>query len=258
MTDAERIVDVYGAAYITEYYDSLTQENREIGEFLLAGSRSLEGLPGPLRALDVGCGPTMLYWALFLPVIDEHNGMDVLPGNIAAVRAEVDRGLTGDSPTHYAPVTAYLDGRLPPVQDRFGERCRRIGALSVANAAATWPAADQSMALVTAMFSLEVLPDLAACRRALAEARRVLRAGGRLLITAIAETTQWHVGDHIGRSVALTAEALGEALAAAGFVDVVVERRVAATAVDQNQGYQWILFGSADVPRAAPVHHIAL
>ena len=233
-------------AYLAEYYGSLTDENLTIGRFLADAARPREGAERPLRALDMGCGPTLLYWALFFDGYDEYHGVDAGEDNVACLRADIALGRSSRMHPRYRPVCQHLDGLASGgKRPRFRALCERVRSVVLGDAGGTWAFPDGSMDLVTMVFSLEVLPSADHVRRALGEARRVLSPGGRLVLATLCETTSWRSGDYVGRCLRFTRESLEADLSASGLGEVSVERRAATTAIACNQGYQWMLFATA-------------
>jgi SAM-dependent methyltransferase len=236
----------HAEAYLDEYYGSLTEENLTIGRFLAGAAKPREDAVRPRRALDMGCGPTLLYWALFFDGYDEYNGVDASEENVASVRGDIVLGRSSRMHARYRPVCQHLDGLVPDgKRPRFRSLCERVLSVAVGDAASTWAFADGSMELVTMVFSLDVLASTAHVRMALSEARRVLSPGGRLVVCTLCETTTWRVGDYVGRCLHFTRESLEADLSAAGLEEVSVERRAATTAIACQQGYQWMLFATA-------------
>lgn len=238
----ESEADHYLQPYLDAYYGSLTEENLEIGRFLHEATRP-KATGRPTCALDVGCGPTMLYWGLFVHPYDTHNGMDGLQSNLDAVQAEVIRVRNGDVHERYREICAWHgDAGV----ERMTALCNRIGRLEAVDFANDWPFADRSMDLVTMVFAVECLPTIEKLDHALAEARRVMNPDARLVIVSLCETTTWKIGDYTGSCLHMTAELLDTALRRAGFANVDVRRAAAETAVSKDQGYSWMLFATAD------------
>lgn len=249
MSTTSSLEQLYGQPYFNEYYDHLSLENQEAGCFLMEATADLRGDGQPLRGLDVGCGPTMLYWSPFLCDLDEYHGMDGLAGNIETVLKERDHCLGGDIHPRYREVCDFRDRHVGAVMPGRIERiCARVRTVVQADMTSRWPFADAAMSLVTMIFCLEVLPDVDAVRRTLAEARRVLRAAGRLVIVTTADAEKWRIADYEVACQALKPELVAELLLAAGFTDIRSERRPACTAMERQQGYSWLLFARGDVP----------
>lgn len=233
-------------AYLTEYYDSLTDENLNIGRFLADAARPRGTAARPARALDMGCGPTLLYWALFVDGYDEYHGVDASEDNVASLRRDIAAGITGRMHARYRSVCEHLFGGIAGGPEaRIKALCQRVLSVQIGDAAGSWAFPDGSMDLVTMIFALEVLASTEQLRHALGEARRVLRPGGRLVACTLCETTSWRVGDFVGSCLHLTRGSLAAELASAGFEEVSVERCAATTAVARQQGYTWMLFAAA-------------
>ena len=233
----------YLQPYLDEYYDCLTIENLEIGTFLIEATRPPTGKVYA-SSLDVGCGPTLLYWGLFMHPCVTHHGIDVLPTNLEAVKAEINSARNGVVHRRYQEICDYFGDAGDPI--RFLNLCERVGRLEAVDASGIWPFATGDINVVTMLFSIEVLPTTEALERSLMEAKRVLSDGGRLVLVSLCDTLSWKIGEYTGRCLCLDSELLFLSLERAGFTDVVVERKMAVTASSKGQGYQWMLFVKAN------------
>ena len=132
--------DVFASgAYWREYYASLGHENREVGEFLLETARSLSA--GRLKILDAGCGPTLLYWAVFVPGDNEIHGFDISASNIRDNKKRMDdvrRGLFDPGlveAAHYAIQS--MSANTTP-EDHLVAKVGQVASLSVADLSGRW------------------------------------------------------------------------------------------------------------------------
>lgn len=236
----------YIDAYMDEYYASLTRENLEIGRFLAEAASGLPDLGAPKRIVDVACGPSALYWALFMKGFDEHHGVDAREENMAHVRGEVAASAHGEMPGRYQDVCAAVAGSHPgPVHPHFADVCKRFKSLVSGDLRSTWPFPDGFADVVTSIFGIEHLDTMEDFRRALGEVRRILKPGGRFVFVNLCMTGPWRFRGEPIHVLPLTESSLAEEVRRAGFGEVSVERRAATTAVELDQGYDAMLFGTA-------------
>lgn len=236
----------YIDAYLDEYYASLTRENLEIGQFLAQATTGLPELGRPRRVVDVACGPSALYWALFMDGFDEHHGVDAREENVEHVRKEVASAGEGKMPGRYRDVCESVVGAHPdPAHPHFARVCGRFKSLVSGDLRGTWPFPDGFADAVTSIFGIEHLDAMEDFRHALAEVRRILKPGGRFVFVTLCMTGPWRFRGEPIHVLPLTEAALAQELRQAGFGDVSVERRAATTAVELDQGYDAMLFGSA-------------
>jgi SAM-dependent methyltransferase len=239
--------DVFASgAYWREYYSSLGHENRVTGEFLLeAAPRAGEG---GLTILDAGCGPTVLYWAVFVPGANEIHGFDLNPSNIRAVECSIERASRGHFDDAHLEAAAHALARqsspLTP-QKHLQEKARQLRSLCVADLSRRWPYGAGQFDFVQSCFAFECLPNWQSFDSALMEARRVLRPGGRLALVNVAHSTAWNCGGHSLPLLSVTADGMREKLMTLGFrVDVL--RDVESTDLEwREQGYGNLLLTCA-------------
>lgn len=150
MPAVERYVPAAGRAWLTRLYDPAMALTMREGAFRPALVAAVLAAPAPRVVLDVGCGTGTLAEQLAL-----------------ADPAVAIVGVDGDGE---------VLGRARAKGQRFGDRVRFGEGL-----ASALPLEDGSVDAVVASLVLHHLAP-AAKRAALAEARRVLRGGGRLVI----------------------------------------------------------------------------
>jgi SAM-dependent methyltransferase len=176
--------DVFASgAYWREYYSSLGHENREVGEFLLEAATSLS--TARLKILDAGCGPTLLYWAVFIPGDDEVHGFDINRSNLQDNQRQIDdvqRGLFDAGLVEAARHAIRAMCATTTPEHHLADKARQVATLSVADLSQLWPYESEQFDLVQSCFALEALPDWTSFDAALGEARRVLRPGGCLAL----------------------------------------------------------------------------
>ncbi len=74
--------------YMDEFYGSLTEENKEIGTFLHESDHAG-------RLLDVACGPSALYWAMFHPNVTHFCGIDAREDSITHLQSLLAEAANG-------------------------------------------------------------------------------------------------------------------------------------------------------------------
>ncbi len=247
--NAKRASEVrYIDRYMESFYDSLTQENLEIGMFLREASTAARAV-GHKRVLDVGCGPSMLYWALFLDAAEEYHGLDVREDNMDSLRQETAEGLSGKMHPRYRDVSEHMlrmRGEVAHPEHFFISCCRRFRSLTAYDLQDRWPCEDGSMSVVMSVFGLDHVDSPEGFLASLREVRRVLEPGGRFVYTTLCETSSWSFEGEEAMCLHTTKESLEQDLQKAGFTNIHVERRAASTAVERDQGYKWMLFGWAE------------
>ena len=153
--------DVFASgAYWREYYASLGHENREVGEFLLEAAWSLS--TAGLKILDAGCGPTILYWTVFVPGDNEVHGFDINPSNIKSNRRRIDevrRGVFDAGLIEAARHAVRAMSANTTPEDHLTDKARQVATLSVADLSRRWPYQSEQFDLVQSCFALEALAD---------------------------------------------------------------------------------------------------
>jgi SAM-dependent methyltransferase len=242
------ISDVFASgAYWREYYSSLGHENRVAGEFLFEAAQPIVSDRG-LRILDAGCGPTVLYWAVFIPGDNEIRGFDLNPSNIRAVERWIERANHGHfDDAHLEAASHALDRQSSPLtpQRHLLDKARQVRSVVVADLGQRWPYETAAFDFVQSCFAFECLPDWRSFDAALAEASRVLRPDGRLALVNVAHGTAWNCDGQRLPLLSLTADVMRNKLAA---LDLRVEmvRDVKSTDSDwREQGYGNLLLTCA-------------
>jgi hypothetical protein len=142
--------DIFASgAYWREYYSSLGHENRVAGEFLLEAATPLAA-KGNLNILDAGCGPTVLYWAVFVPGANKIHGFDLNASNILAVQRWIDQAARGQFDEAHLEAASHAlarqSSRLTPQQ-----HLRPGGRLALVNVAhgTAWNCDGQRLPLLS-------------------------------------------------------------------------------------------------------------
>lgn len=240
--------DVFASgAYWREYYSSLGHENRVAGEFLLEAAKPLVGQRG-LRILDAGCGPTVLYWAVFVPGDNEIQGFDLNPCNIRAVESRIERANRGHFDDAHLEAAAHALGRqfspLSP-QRHLLDKAKQVRSVIVADLGERWPYEAEQFDFVQTCFAFECLPDWRSFDAALAEAYRVLQPGGRVALVNVAHGTAWNCDGQRLPLLSVTAEGMQTKLTALDF-RIEILREIQSTDPDwREQGYSSLLLTCA-------------
>jgi SAM-dependent methyltransferase len=217
MTACHADGDVFASgAYWREYYSSLGHENRVAGEFLFDAVKPIAG-GRRLRILDAGCGPTVLYWAAFLPGDNEIWGFDLNPSNIRVVDSWIERANRGQFDDAHLEAASHALSRqsssLTP-HEHLLAKAQQVRSVVVADLARQWPYETAEFDFVQSCFAFECLPDWRSFDTALAEACRVLRPAGRLALVNVAHGTAWNCDGQRLPLLSVTADAMREKLTA--------------------------------------------
>jgi ubiquinone/menaquinone biosynthesis C-methylase UbiE len=239
--------DVFACgAYWREYYASLGHENREVGEFLLEAATSLS--TAGLKILDAGCGPTLLYWAAFVPGDNEVYGFDINPSNIRDNKRRMDdvkRSLFDAGLVEAARHAIRVMSASTTPEDHLAEKGRQVVTLSVADLSRRWPYESEKFDLVQSCFALEGLPDWTSFEAALGEARRVLRSGGCLALVNSSQGTGWICDNHRFPTLFVTSDDMRKRIERSGLRVRSMREVESADTNWRMQGYSKVLLTSA-------------
>lgn len=232
----------YLTAYMDEYYGNLSTENAEIGAFLRDSHVREVGDTGSKKLLDVACGPSSFYWALFLPAVTEFHGLDAREDSITYLQNLVDTAAQGEAEPRYLEIAQWHGFDSAEAAAHVRDVAGRYRTLSVHNIVDPWPYEDGSLNAVMSCFGIDHVETPEEFLKVLSEAYRVLAPGGTLTLATLCETTSWHCGGMTGACLLTTAESLRRDLEAVGFEVAFLEERKATTALDMNQGYEKMIF----------------
>jgi SAM-dependent methyltransferase len=240
--------DVFASgAYWKEYYSSLGHENREVGEFLSEATMSLTE-PRRLKILDAGCGPTLLYWAVFAAGSNEVHGFDISPINVQRSRACVDAALDGKFENGLLEAAAHAVQALRLAvtsEHHLVAKARQVATITVADLSRRWPYETGHFDMVQSCFAFENLPDWQSFDTALAEACRVLRPGGLLALANGAYGSSWICDKRHFPTLFITAEVITTKIRRSRLQGRTM-RGIASNDADwRTQGYSKVLLTSA-------------
>jgi ubiquinone/menaquinone biosynthesis C-methylase UbiE len=239
--------DVFATgAYWREYYASLGHENREVGEFLLEAARSLS--TAGLKILDAGCGPTILYWTVFVPGDNEVHGFDINPSNIESNRRrtdEVRRGVFDAGLIEAARHAVRAMSATTTPERHLADKAQQVAGLSMADLSQPWPYESEHFDLVQSCFALEALPNWTSFDAALGEARRVLRSGGCLAVANGSQGTDWICDNQLIPTLFVTPEDMRKRIERSGLRVKSMREVESADTSWRTQGYSKVLLTSA-------------
>ncbi len=114
----------YIQRYMREEYSSIDSEIRLIGKLLFENARG--------RVLDFGCGPSLLFWSMFMQKATRIDGFDIVPENIGYLNGLLS---LKRKPLIYAKLASNVKNRLLKKKDvgSFQEGFKKIGRLKVGN-----------------------------------------------------------------------------------------------------------------------------
>ena len=232
----------YLTAYMDEYYGNLSTENEEIGTFLRDSHVREAGDTGPKKLLDVACGPSSFYWALFLPDVTEFHGLDAREDSIVYLQNLVETAVQGDIEPRYLEIGTWHGFDAPTAETHVRDVAQKYRNTSVHDIVKPWPYEDGSLNAVMSCFGIDHVETPEEFLHVLSEARRVLAPGGTLTLATLCETSSWHCGGATGACLFTTAESLRRDLEAVGFEVPFLEERKATTGLEMNQGYEKMIF----------------
>jgi SAM-dependent methyltransferase len=240
--------DVFASgAYWREYYAELGHENAAAGEFLYEVSAPL-ARARRLRVLDAGCGPTALYWTLFVPGDNQVEGFDLNPANIASALQQIERAKRGEADAALCLAAEHALRLLSSGESAVAhirEKAAQIRSLTVGDLTRPWPAGDGQFDLVQSCFALECLPRWEDFEFALTEACRVLKPGGQLALVNVSGANEWHCNGIGFPTLNLTPGDMKKRVAKAG-LQLLQCREVQSKDVSvRDQGYGSITLTSA-------------
>jgi SAM-dependent methyltransferase len=241
--------DVFASgAYWREYYAELGHENAAAGEFLYEVSAPL-ARAGHLRVLDAGCGPTALYWTLFVPGDNEVEGFDLNPANIASALRQIEQARQGEADAALCLAAEHAHRLFSPEESavtHIRKKAAQIRSLTVGDLTRSWPAGDGQFDFVQSCFALECLPRWEDFEFALTEACRVLKPGGQLALVNVSGANEWHCNGIGFPTLNLTLSGMKDRIAKAG-LQLLQCREVQSKDVSvRDQGYGSITLTSAE------------
>lgn len=244
--------DVFASgAYWREYYSELGHENAAAGEFLREAAAPLMPIGG-LDLLDAGCGPTALYWALFVPGQNRVEGFDLNPANIAHAQRQIDQAKAGtiDPSLEIAARHAVdlLGLKIGP-GEHIRQKAQQIRKLGTGDLTRPWPCEKGRYDFVQSVFALECLPSWESFEFALDQAAQALMPGGRLALVNVSRANEWHCNGMGFPTLNLTQDGMKRRIAPTG-LELIEIREVESKDVSvRDQGYGSIILTAAEKPR---------
>lgn len=229
----------YLDAYMDEFYGSLTTENEEIGRFL---SEVAFPQVDKVKVLDVACGPSAFYWTLFHKGIGELHGLDARMDSIDYLRQIADACARGDIDPRYLEVARWHGLADGEATDFVRQAAGRVKTLHEHDIASRWPYEDGMFHGVVSCFGIDHVETPDEFAFALAEANRVLATDGVITLATLCETNSWRCGQTYAACLFTTKNSLHDNLVKAGFRPTMLEERSATTALENDQGYEKMLF----------------
>lgn len=221
--------------YLDEYYSFLSDENKVIGDFIYS-----ETIPSA-EILDVGCGPSFLYWAGFHPFAKKITGLDIKEDSVAFVNHEISEIKLGKIHPRYLEVLDYVKSKSN--QTDFVNQVNHFNVLQ-ADLSTEWDIENDSVDLVISIFGLDCLDSKEQFDFCLSQAFRVLRNNGKLIVITLCDTDVWHCGDAIIKCLNVNSSFLNKSLERAGFKNPKILEAAAVTAIEKKQGYDKMLLCS--------------
>jgi len=221
--------------YMDEFYSSLTQENEEIGTFLHESDHSG-------RLLDVACGPSAFYWAMFHPNVTDFHGIDAREDSIVHLQNLINEAAKGNVDSRYAEIARWHGLSEADVPVSVISTAKRFTTAKVHDICVRWPYEANSFEGVVSCFGVDHVESKEEFLCVLQEAHRVLVTGGMFTLATLCETNSWICGGSLCACLYTTRESLEHDLSSVGFRVVFLEERKATTALENGSGYEKMLF----------------
>lgn len=225
----------YLTHYMDEFYSSLTEENEEIGKFLHDSNHSG-------RLLDVACGPSALYWAMFHPNVTDFHGIDAREDSIEHLQNLINEAVKGNVEPRYAEIARWHGVSDTDVPTSVISTAQRFTTAKVHDISVEWPYVEDSFEGVVSCFGVDHVESADEFCRVLRDAHRVLVTGGTFTLATLCETNSWICGGNLCACLYTTKESLEHDLSSSGFRVVFLEERRATTGLENGQGYEKMLF----------------
>lgn len=225
--------------YMSEYYSSLGQENRDAGAFLLSVSERPPKRQ-TIRMLDAGCGPTLLYWFVFSPNVTECHGFDIQVGAVNFVKKQIADAIKCrfcPALIEAAQKAVYSDSSGLHAKKYLMEKSLRIQSIKVADLCEQWPYESSAFDVIQSCFAIECLPNTGCLDNALREARRLLYPGGFLNLVNVSRGTHWLCGGKSYELLYLSPAILEAKLQEIGFEVASIEEIKSVDKDTRDQGY---------------------
>lgn len=229
--------------YLSEYYKGLSKENIMIGK-LLFRETSRHG-----RLLDVGCGPSLLYWALFMRNVHRIDAGDILPANIKHINHLLKEKIIEKESVQIVEFiySKILKKKIDnnQIKQEILKTYNKIGSLKKSDITKTLGFNQNSYDYVSAIFCVDCLRDYDELYTAVKNMRNCLKKGGKIILVTLGGTTTWVVQHRVIRALRITKDILEHILFFLGFKNIRIERHSALVAKELREGYENILFTTA-------------
>ena len=243
--------------YLKQYYLTETIPSDELAIYNAVLSYLHTERPHFARALEFGCGPTVHHSIPFIPYVQELHLADYLPANLAAVQ----QWLQGDSEAHnwdmYIKGVLQLEGVTTPGRlavdiRRTQMRCK-ITQLKPGNLYWQRPLQEHATyPLVLSFYCADsATSSKAQWRLFMQRLFTLVEPGGTLILSALHNATQYHVGTRCFPSAQVTENDMYAALRDGRFVPETLDLRVVPVAEWAAEGFERIIIARAHKQPAA-------
>jgi SAM-dependent methyltransferase len=236
------------AEYIREYLDRRVEPDEQAAiRFQVAFLRRARTVFQ--RALEYGCGPTLMRALAAAPYVDSLDMADRLESNLRHVRrwSRCDPGADDWSP--FAEYVLRCEGDAAPSRERVlarEARTRRVLSELLATDARRrdplGPGRSASYDLLLSSFCLDCLsPSKAVWRRCMRNVFGLLRPGGSFVLLALRDCERYRVGDRWFPGANLSRSDLELALLACGAEPAALEVEECDLPSHADQGYRGLI-----------------
>jgi SAM-dependent methyltransferase len=202
----------YIKRYMREEYSSIDSEIRLVGRLLFDNAKG--------KVLDFGCGPSLLYWAMFMQKATSIDGFDIVPENIGYLKALISRKR---KPQIYGRLASYVQTELlRGKEEGLVEECfAKVKGLKVGNILRPAPF-EGRYDTVTEIGCIGCVDTEAELLRAAGNMHTCLRKGGTAVFVNWSErrTARPEEVPQFDGPIPITKALFGRTFAKAGFHDV--------------------------------------
>jgi hypothetical protein len=246
-------VNLFARRYLETYYTTVNEDEPPIASFLVEQARLLSSLH--LRALEIGCGPTVHHALSIAPYIEFLDMADYLPDNLTEIQKWKENKPDAFSWSIYTKMILQKEGETSTskqVEERENVLRKKIRNLYSCDVTKSPPLSEVgSYPLVVSFYCAEEVGTTSAeWEKVMGNISMMVSPGGYLFLSALRDTSRYILGDPDGKHewlpcAFITEELLKQCLNKLGFVSESIDVRSVNTPELVNLGIPGILMAKA-------------
>jgi hypothetical protein len=241
---------LYPERYLSEYYSTVTPDEHMALEFMVRFLQQ-KAIPGQGSILDFGCGPTVHRSIAAAPYASSITMADLLPANLAAVRAWLSQTPGAHNWHQYTTKILSVEGLAAPTADQVVARedmtRTRVQSVRHCDVLENPPLSgepDQKFDLVIAGFCLEVaVSDAKSFRKALLNVLSLVARGGIIVVMGLHRCSTYTVNGEWNACYPVDSGEVVDGFKEAGCSDI--EMQIGKVPELAPAGYTEVFFGGA-------------